>query len=167
MGNWISTTQPSAIMLDVHPVTFALNNRARTYTADFQTEAQFGVGWQSVLKAAYGRAELRCACKGIDAKRLSVKYYEGSDQFSLVRFSLTDGEHAPECQYYSANPAQFGVGGVASEVIDPRAVGSSRSASRSLCGTRRDSGAGADYENPTDRAPADKQSSMKLLGLPQ
>lgn len=155
-------------MLDVHPVTIALNDRARTYTAGFQTEAQFALGWQSVLKAAYGRAELRCSCSGIGAKRLAVKYYEGSDQFSLARFSLTGREHAPDCQYYSANPAQLGVGGVASEVIDQRADGSVKIRLEIAMVERGETAAPARTTRTLkDRAPAAKQSSMKLLGLLQ
>ena len=51
-------------MIDVHPVTVSLNDKTTTYTAGFQTSEQFQDGWQSVLKAAYGRGELRCGCKG-------------------------------------------------------------------------------------------------------
>lgn len=153
-------------MLDVHPVTIALNDRARTYTADFQTEAQFEVGWQSVLKAAYGRAELRCACKGVGAKRLAVKYYEGSDQFSLARFSLTGGQHAPDCQFYSANPAQFGVGGVSSGVIDQRPDGSVKIRLEIAMLERGETATPAPAaRTSTARTPSAKQSSMKLLGL--
>jgi hypothetical protein len=30
-----------------------------------------------------------------------VKYHEGSDLFSLARFSLIGGQHAADCQYYA------------------------------------------------------------------
>jgi hypothetical protein len=59
-------------MSAVHPVTITQNERSKTYTDRFQTEAEFEAGWQSVLKAAYGRAELRCGCNGRGDKRLAI-----------------------------------------------------------------------------------------------
>lgn len=153
-------------MIDVHPVAVTLNERTQTYSAAFQTSEQFHNGWQSVLKAAYGRADLRCGCRGPGLKRLAVKYYEGSDIFSLARFSLTGGEHSPDCQFYSASPTQVGPGGNSTGVIDQQPDGSvkirleigilERSTAASLDGPVR---------KPSTRAPSAKQSSMKLLGL--
>lgn len=153
-------------MIDVHPVTISLNDKRQTYTASFQTGEQFQTGWQSVLKAAYGRAELYCGCKGRGAKRLAVKYYEGSDSFSLARFSLTGGQHAPDCQYYSASPSQSEQGGGSSRVIDQRPDGSVKIRLEIAMIERGEVAAPAvSSKTPTDRAPSAKQSSMKLLGL--
>lgn len=153
-------------MIDVHPVTITLNERTQTYSANFQTSEQFQSGWQSVLKAAYGRADLRCGCKGRGPKRLAVKYYEGSDIFSLARFSLTGGQHAPDCQYYSASPGQSGEGAETSRVIDQRHDGSITIRLEIAMLERGDVAAPAGpRRTPTNRAPAAKQSSMKLLGL--
>jgi hypothetical protein len=154
------------IMIDVHPVTISLNDKSQTYTPAFQTSEQFLTGWQSVLKAAYGRAELRCGCKGSGAKRLAVKYYEGSDNFSLARFSLTGGQHASDCQYYSASPSQSGQGGNTSSVINPRPDGSVKIRLEIAMLERGEVAApAAPGTTPSGRAPSAKQSSMKLLGL--
>lgn len=153
-------------MNDVHPVTVTLNDKTQTFSSSFQTDEQFQNGWQSVLKAAYGRADLRCGCKGRGSKRLAVKYYEGSDTFSIARFSLTGGQHAPDCQYYSANPAQCGEGGDTSGVIDQRPDGSIKIRLEIAMLERSDAAAPAGpAKAPLDRAPSAKQSSMKLLGL--
>jgi hypothetical protein len=153
-------------MIDVYPVTISLNEKAQTYSAAFQTSEQFQNSWQSVLKAAYGRADLRCGCKGRGQKRLAVKYYEGSNSFSLARFSLTGGQHAADCQYYSANPAQSGPGGDARGVIDQRPDGSIKIRLEIAMLERGEVTAPAAPVRPSvDRAPSSKQSSMKLLGL--
>lgn len=153
-------------MNDVRPVTITLNDRTQTLSASFQTDEQFQNGWQSVLKTAYGRADLRCGCKGKGSKRLAVKYYEGSDLFSLARFSLTGGQHAADCQYYSANPAQSGGGGDNFGVIDQQPDGSVKIRLEIGMLERGDAAAPAGPTRaPTDRAPSAKQSSMKLLGL--
>lgn len=153
-------------MIDVHPVIITLNERTRTYTAGFQIDTQFESGWQSVLKTAYGRAELRCGCRGVGAKRLAVKYYEGSDQFSLARFSLTGWQHAQDCQYYSANPAQSGLGAYAQGVIDQRPDGSVKIRLNVSMLERPDvAPTGSTRSTFKLRNPSAKQSSMKLLGL--
>lgn len=153
-------------MIDVHPVTITLNEKTQTYSAIFQTSGQFQNGWQSVLKIAHGRAELRCGCKGRGPKRLAVKYYEGSDSFSLARFSLTGGQHASDCQYYSASPEQSGEGGETTGVIDRRPDGSIKIRLEIAMRERGEVPVSAGPGSaPTDRAPSAKQSSMKLLGL--
>lgn len=153
-------------MIDVHPVTISLNEKCQTYSSTFQTSEQFQAGWQSVLKTAYGRAELSCGCKGRGAKRLAVKYYEGSDSFSLARFSLTGGQHAQDCQYYSASPSQSGQCGDASGVIDQRFDGSVKIRLEIAVLERGEIAAPAGpSKKPSDRAPSTKQSSIKLLGL--
>jgi hypothetical protein len=153
-------------MIDVHPVTITLNDKTQTYTTGFQTETKYESGWQSVLKAAYGRAELRCGCRGVGPKRLAVKYYEGSDQFSLARFSLTGGQHAQDCQFHSANPAQSGQGSYASGVIDQRPDGSVKIRLEVAMLERPDAApAATPRTRPKARNPSVKQSSMKLLGL--
>lgn len=164
--DWTSRNLASLTMIDVHPVAVTLNERTQTYSAAFQTSEQFHNGWQSVLKAAYGRADLRCGCRGPGLKRLAVKYYEGSDIFALARFSLTGGEHAPDCQFYSASPTQVGPGGSSSGVIDQQPDGSVKI--RLEIGIlERSTAASPDgpVRKPSSRAPSAKQSSMKLLGL--
>jgi hypothetical protein len=113
-------------MIDGHPVAVTLYERIQTYSAAFQTSEQFHNGWQSVLKAAYGRADLSCGCRGPGLKRLAVKYYEGADIFSLARFSLTGGEHSPDCQFYSASPTQVGQVGVLQASLISNLTGRSR-----------------------------------------
>lgn len=153
-------------MSDVHSVTISLNGTSKTYSAGFQTDAQFQTGWQSVLKTAYGRAELRCGCRGAGAKRLAVKYYEGSDQFCLARFSLSGAQHAQDCQFYSAGPLQSGPGGDSTGVIDQRPDGSVKIRLEIGMLERGDVAVPAAPAKPTgDRIPSAKQSSMKLLGL--
>lgn len=153
-------------MSDVHQVTISLNEKVQSYSASFQTGEQYQNSWQSVLKAAYGRAELRCGCKGRGQKRLAVKYYEGTNTFSLARFSLTGGEHAADCQYYSANPVQSGPGGDALGVIDQRPDGSIKIRLEIGMLERGDVAApAAPARQKEKRAPSAKQSSMKLLGL--
>lgn len=63
-GTLIARQLRLPIMIDVYPVTVSLNNKTTTYIAAFQTSEQFQKSWQSVLKTAYGRAELRCGCRG-------------------------------------------------------------------------------------------------------
>jgi len=168
MRDWALSNYAPTIMIDVHPVTISLNERTQTYTAAFQTSEQFQHGWQSVLKAAYGRAELRCSCKGRGAKRLAVKYFEGSDIFSLARFGLSGSQHAPDCQYYSASPSQAGAGGDSSGVIDLQPDGSVKIRLEIAMHERGEIAAPAGREKkPSERAPSAKQSSMKLLGLLQ
>jgi hypothetical protein len=153
-------------MSDVHPVTVLSNKITKIYTSEFQTELQYVLGWQSVLKAAYGRSELRCNCKGSGKKRLAVKYYEGSDNYSLARFSLTGGQHAPDCQFYSASPAQLGLGGDSCGVVVQRPDGSVTI--RLEIGMLERGEVDSPHVSPkpkTDRSPSAKQSSMKLLGL--
>lgn len=153
-------------MNDVHPVTITLNENTQTYSAGFQTDEQFKNGWQSVLKSAYGRADLRCGCKGRGAKRLAVKYYEGSDVYSLARFSLSGGQHAPECQYYSASPTQAGGDGSTTGVIDQRPDGSIKIRLEIAMLERGEVDAPAGPSRaPVNRAPSTRQASMKLLGL--
>ena len=153
-------------MSDLHTVTISLNDVIKTYSASFQTDAQFAAGWQSVLKAAYGRAELRCGCPGLGAKRLAVKYFEGSDQFSLARFGMSGGQHAPDCSFYSANPAQPGQRGDNPGVVDQRPDGSVTIRLEIGLIQRGEVAAPAAQNTPsTDPAPSARQSSMKLLGL--
>ncbi|MFC5550189.1 DUF1173 family protein [Massilia aerilata] len=153
-------------MNDVHPVTITLNENTRTYTAVFQTGEHFKIGWQSVLKSAYGRADLRCGCKGRGEKRLAVKYYEGSDSYALARFSLSGGQHAADCQYYSASPVQSGEGGSTTGVIDQRPDGSIKIRLEIAMLERGDVDAPAGPSRPpVNRAPSIRQASMKLLGL--
>ena len=153
-------------MNEVHPVSITLNDRTRSYTAAFQTDPQFDTGWQSVLKSAYGRGELHCCCRGVGPKRLAVKHYEGSGQFALARFSLTGGQHAQDCQYYSANLAHAGEGGYAEGVLDQRPDGSVK-IRLAVSMLERDGVApmGSAGETSRLRNPSAKQSSMKLLGL--
>ena len=166
VGNCGLDNFDSMAMNDVHPVTITLNDRTQTFSASFQTDEQFQNGWQSVLKTAYGRADLRCGCKGKGSKRLAVKYYEGSDLFSLARFSLTGGQHAADCQYYSANPAQSGGGGDKFGVIDQQPDGSVKIRLEIGMLERGDAaGPAGPTGAPTDSVPSVKQSSMKLLGL--
>lgn len=166
VGDYVLKNHYLPTMSDVHPVTISLNEKKQTYSAAFQTNEQFQVSWQSVLKAAYGRAEVRCGCKGRGAKRLAVKYYEGSGVFSLARFSLTGGQHAPDCQFYSASLFQSGLGGDATGVIGQRPDGSVNIRLEIAIRERGEVMAPAGHgKMPTDRASAAKQSSMKLLGL--
>jgi hypothetical protein len=166
MRNWELDNYVPTIMIDVHPVAILLSDRSQTYSASFQTSEQFQQGWQSVLKTAYGRAEVRCGCKGRGAKRLAVKYFESSDTFSLARFSLSGGQHAPDCQYYSAGPSQVGPGGDATGVIDQQPDGSVKIRLEIAMLERGEVAAPAGLATkPGDRVPSAKQSSMKLLGL--
>lgn len=120
----------------------------------------------STSKAAYGRAEVSCGCKGRGPRRLAVKYYEGTDLFSLARFSLTGGQHAPDCHFYSASPYQAGQGPDASGVIDQRPDGSVKIRLEIGMLDRGETPAPAAPGKPeAPRAPAATQSSMKLLGL--
>lgn len=153
-------------MSDVHPVTITLSEKVRTFSANFQTETTFSSGWQSTLKAAYGKAELRCGCTGSGPKRLAVKYYEGSDQFSLARFSLSGGQHSIDCQFYSASPTQTGAGGGNSSVLDQQPDGSVK-IRLEIGMVERDTPAElASPKRPQqERKPSTSQSSMKLLGL--
>lgn len=153
-------------MIDVCPLGITLNQRTRTYTAGFQTEPQFESGWQSVLETAYGRAEMRCGCIGVGSKRLAVKYYEGLNQFSLARFSRTGCQHAQDCQYYSANPAQSGLGAYAQGVDDQWPDGSVKIHLKISMLERPDvAPMGSAGGTSKLRTPAAKQSYMKLLGL--
>jgi len=94
-----------------------------------------------------------------------VKYDEGSDVFSLARFSLTGGQHAPDCQYYSAGPAQAGPGGDAEGVLDQRPDGSVKIRLEIGMLERGDAVAAGPSRSPAERGPSARQSSMKLLGL--
>ena len=153
-------------MVDVHPVTIELNGQRKTYTALFQTGEEFQPGWQSVLKAAYRHSELRCGCNGMGAKRLAVKHYDGSDSFALARFSLTGGQHAADCRFHGADPSQSGLGGYSAGVIDQRSDGSVKIRLEIGMLQRTDVVAPTlPRKTLNDRAPAAKQSSMKLLGL--
>lgn len=166
VGDYALDNYCLSTMSDVHPVTIFLNEKPQTYSAAFQTSEQFHVGWQSVLKASYGRAEVRCGCRGRGPKRLAVKYYEGSAVFSLARFSLTGGQHAPDCQFYSASPSQSGPGGDALGVIDQRPDGSVHIRLEIAIRERGEVAAPARPGTmPAHHAFAAKQSSMKLLGL--
>jgi hypothetical protein len=153
------------MMSDVYPVTITLNDRTQRYTPIFQVEAEFEQGWQSVLKAAYGRAELRCGCAGVGPKRLAVKYYEGADRYSLARFSRSGSQHSQRCQYYSAGAAQSGQGAYGAGVIDERPDGSVKIRLEIGVVERPETGP-ADPDSPrSNRQPSAKRASMKLLGL--
>lgn len=166
MGNYLFTHYWFLTMVDIHPVSVLLSGTSRSYTASFQTDEQFHTGWQSVLKAAYGRADVRCACRGAGPKRLAVKYFEVSDAFSLARFSLSGGEHAPDCRFYSPSHSQSGLCADASGVIEQRPDGSVKIRLEIGMIERTDVAApAAPRTTPTNRAPSAKQASMKLLGL--
>ena len=94
-----------------------------------------------------------------------MKYHEGSDLFSLARLSLTGGQHAADCQYYSANPAQSRGGGDNFGVIDQQPDGSVKIRLEIGMLERGDAAGPAGATGaPTDRVPSVKQS-VKLLGL--
>lgn len=167
VANYMLTHYRFLTMSDIHPVTISLNDTRRSYTASFQTDEQFRIGWQSVLKAAHGRADVRCVCRGAGPKRLAVKYFEGSDAFSLARFSLSGGQHAPDCRFYSPSPLQSGLSADSSGVIDQRSDGSVKIRLEIGMLERADgeAPAGARPTPPASHAPSVKQTSMKLLGL--
>ena len=154
------------IMSNVHPVSITLTGVIKTYSTNFQTANQFQQGWRSALKAAYGRAEVRCGCSGMGAKRLAIKHYDDTDQFSLARFSMTGGEHASDCQFYSANSSQTGLGTTTINVVDPQADGSVLIRLEIGMVERETSASqSAPIRQSADRPASVKRSSIKLLGL--
>lgn len=153
-------------MSNVHPVSITLSGVIKTYSINFQTASQFQQGWRSALKAAYGRAEVRCGCSGKGAKRLAIKHYDDTDQFSLARFSMTGGEHASDCQFYSANSSLAGPGTRTINVVDLQADGSAL-IRLEIGMVERETPVlqSAPIRQSADRPPSVKRSSIKLLGL--
>lgn len=152
-------------MKDVFSVSITIQGPPQTYSASFQIDAKFELGWQSVLKSAYGRAEICCGCRGVGPKRLAVKYYEGTDKFSLARFALTGGQHARDCQYYSAGATSSGAGSYATGVIEDKGDGSVKIRLEIGMVQQTDAAPEAPGRDAAVRKPSVKQSSMKLLGL--
>lgn len=83
------------------PIRISTLEESKDYSSEFQTSDQYRNGWQAVLKRAYSYAELVCLCYGTGSKRLAVRHYAGSDQFSLARFPNTGHQHCPECVFYA------------------------------------------------------------------
>lgn len=154
------------IMSNVHPISITNATSTRTYSVDFQTSKQYQNSWQSVLKAGYGKAEVRCGCRGSGAKRLAIKYSEDYDQFWLAKFALSGGQHAADCHFYSALSTQSGQGADCIGVVDQQSDGS--------VVIRLEIGLVEKSISPepkvpvraaTNRTTSAKKSSMKLLGL--
>jgi hypothetical protein len=149
-----------------YPVVVTLNGQQRTYSPAFQTSPEFSAGWQSVLRMAYGRAELQCGCSTGEGRRLAVKFYAASDSYDLARFSLSGQEHDTECQYYATGSSAGGLSAYARGVIDPQADGSVKIRLAIALAAR--SRVKIDGAPPVDRVgarPGTRQSAMTLLGL--
>lgn len=152
-------------MHDTHPVTVTLNAQTTTYSAGFQTKDEHATGWKSVLKAAYGRAEVQCRCRGNGQKRLAIKYLQGQDQYFLARFGSSGNQHARDCQYYAPAPYEGGQSGYALGVIQDLEDGSVKI--RLEVGLKRQ--CGDNTTSPQKPAgpsgPGVERPKMKLLGL--
>lgn len=105
-------------MTNVHAVTITLDDQAKNYTPSFQTEEKYARSWKAVLKSAYKFGMVKCACRGVGAKRLAIKYFAGSDSFSLARFGGSAGEHAADCRFSSDDDNDRGTDKAAAGVID-------------------------------------------------
>ncbi len=75
-----------------------LNNKK--YSTDFQTLPEFAKGWRTVLTKAHGGVGY-CLCKPLspDLRKISIKFKEATDLYSLARFGNTESEHDPECRF--------------------------------------------------------------------
>lgn len=75
-----------------------LNNKK--YSTDFQTLPEFAKGWRTVLTKAHGSVGY-CLCKphSPDLRKISIKFKESTDLYSLARFGNTESEHDPECRF--------------------------------------------------------------------
>lgn len=153
-------------MSDTQPVFITVNGQANRYSAEFQTSPEYERPWQTVLKNAYGHADVRCACRGIGPKRLAVKYYEFGDSYALAKFALTGHEHAGDCQFHSAGDGAAGAGGSGAGVLDVQTDGSVRI--RLEIGMNVREGVEPATPGPAakpSRSGSTRQSAIKLAGL--
>lgn len=165
MRNWLQANNTFITMTRVHEVSVTIDETKKTYTADFQTSESFARAWQSVLKRAYKSAEVRCCCSGMGDKRLAVKYFAGSDQFSLARFGRTAEQHAANCQYSSEDGGDGTENGSTTGVIKVQRDGSVKI--RLEIGLHvRDPKAPDQVSTPAaSRAASTTQAAMRLGGL--
>lgn len=153
-------------MGSVFPVTITLGGQSTRYTAEFQTEAEFGARWKRVLESAHGKATVICGCSGKGKKQLAVRHYDENDSFGLARFPMSGAEHAKGCRFNAPNPSMSGQCAYEVGVLEERADGTMK--------VRL--GIGLKKRDAADQAPAQEsvprptsttrvQPAMKLLGL--
>jgi hypothetical protein len=152
-------------MTSVHNVTVKLDDATKTYTAEFQTAESFAKAWQSVLKRAYKIAEVRCCCRGVGEKRLAVKYFAGSDKFSLAKFGGSATQHAADCRFSLDSDIDGPDGGSATGVINVQRDGSVKIRLEIGMSMRDPKQPDQMREPSTPRAPGNRQAAMRLGGL--
>lgn len=78
------------------------SGEVKTYSREFQTEAQYEQGWKIVLRRARADSlEVNCDCPGQDDKPLSVHYVTTTDNYHLAKYPDTGHLHSRDCIYYS------------------------------------------------------------------
>jgi hypothetical protein len=152
-------------MNDHHPVLIRSATGEKTYTAEFQTAEAFAKAWQGVLKRSYGNAEVRCNCRGHGEKRLAIKYYGGSDSFSLARFALTGQQHALDCQYFGNDQVPGDDNGGSTGVLDVQRDGSVKIRLEIGVKVKDVMPAPAPVNDASPHGPSLRRPAMKLRGL--
>lgn len=151
-------------MKETFPISITLNGKRTPYTSEFQTSEEYAKGWQSVLKRAYGHAQLQCQCAGSGKKRISIKSLNG-DKFFLARYPSSGRDHSPLCQYFDDAPGT-GIDGYKIGVIDPQDDGSVRITLDFGMTMRTPAKPDLDPDGGTRaKKPGVSQSAMKLFGL--
>ena len=151
-------------MKKTFPILITLSGKRTPYTPEFQTAEEYSKGWQSVLKRAYGHAQLQCQCAGSGKKRISIKSLNG-DKFFLARYPSSGRDHSRLCQYFDDAPGT-GIDGYKIGVIDPQDDGSVKIKLDFGMTMRTPASPDADPDRGTrGKKPGVSKSAMKLFGL--
>lgn len=145
-------------------ITYA-NKTQKTYTPEFQTEADYSTGWKSVLATAHAAGEVFCQCYGRGRKQLVVRLLPGGG-FCLARYPLTGPEHSNDCQYFSPDATKSGMQGYAQGVVEEGEDGAMR-VKLALSLRKKDplESAAATSTPNSSGAARPRQPAMTLLGL--
>jgi len=156
----------------LYPVRIALGGTEKTYSPEFQTNAEYVENWKRVLLMAHGKSVVRCCCAGTGEKLLSIHSRSGADRLHLARFPDTGPEHADDCVFYSADPNMSGLAGYRLGVIQELDDGNVKvklkvGLQQKPTAAPDDAASAANAKKPATplRQARTSQASMTLLGL--
>jgi hypothetical protein len=108
-------------MSKIYPIQIQTYETKKLYSVEFQTNSQYIACWKAVLQKARNLSNavctVTCGCCGNGKKQLMVKYFSGTDSFTLAKYSLSGSQHSLDCRYYSLDSSQSGMQGYESGVI--------------------------------------------------
>ena len=105
-------------MKDGDQSSIAVRVGEKTYSGQFQTEAQYHVAWQGVLSRAYRKVSVTCLCgPGTPQEPLELAIRRLGENYFLARFPRSGHRHRFDCRFYAANPDCTGRGGYTETAI--------------------------------------------------